>query len=423
MSWRYFDTADLSDRMYLQLFSISFRFSRRLFTAWLPCFSMSVFSKHRSLVAVLTFIFLSAVTAVVILWATGYRPDPENGGFTKTGMVAVKSSPEGAKIYLDGKLVAVTDDSLAGIAPGEHQLKVTKEGYVSWNKTITVYEELVTDVDVLLVPISTRIEPLSNTGAGSPVLSPGRDKIAYFTENGEYPGIWALPLGGQPFVNIFKSNSNIIIENTDKIKFSTGERLWWSPEELEMLVKMNEEGYYLIDLKTGSYTATASAQPIFERWEEHLVTKRQRFIDELDIPEYLKDEALSPETQWSPNETRFLYTREDGDYVEYRVANFEQPLAVGGSRDYVSLRVKRTDPVLVSWYSDNSHLILVTPGVDGSATGTIELIEIDGGNRTEVYSGNMADTVVYPTPSGDKLIFLASFKQNTRPDLYAVVVR
>ena len=77
----------------------------------------------------ITAALLFAVTYGILMFAKGYRPNAEDQAIEKTGMVFIRSTPEGAKIFLDNELKAVTEDSIAGLRPGTHQIKLVKEGY------------------------------------------------------------------------------------------------------------------------------------------------------------------------------------------------------------------------------------------------------------------------------------------------------
>lgn len=51
--------------------------------------------------------------------------------------VAIKSTPDGAEITIDGKLVGTTPSTVQ-LLPGEHTIAIDKSGFKSWQRTITV---------------------------------------------------------------------------------------------------------------------------------------------------------------------------------------------------------------------------------------------------------------------------------------------
>lgn len=133
--------------------------------------------------ALLTALILLSATVALFLYASGYRlsQDSENHvDLTQTGMINAKSVPEGANVYVDGVLRTATDGTVAGVETGIHSLSIVKNGFVTWNKTIEVFPELVTDITAILVSQSPRLEPLTNTGAREPTISPSLSKLAFF---------------------------------------------------------------------------------------------------------------------------------------------------------------------------------------------------------------------------------------------------
>ncbi|HVS81479.1 MAG TPA: PEGA domain-containing protein [Pyrinomonadaceae bacterium] len=56
---------------------------------------------------------------------------------TATSTVAIKSTPDGAEITIDGKLVGTTPSTVQ-LIPGEHTIAIDKSGFRQWQRTITV---------------------------------------------------------------------------------------------------------------------------------------------------------------------------------------------------------------------------------------------------------------------------------------------
>ena len=119
-----------------------------------------------------------------------------------------------------------------------------------------------------------------------------------------------------------------------------------------------------------------------------------------------------------------MYTEETEEDIVYKVFNLEKPLPVGESIENTVLTVKKDAPQpLVSWYADSYHLIITEGNIEEDKKGTLSLVRIDGTNKIEVYNNTMYSPNVYSTPSGDKLIFLTSFRSNEQTDLYTIGIR
>jgi len=61
----------------------------------------------------------------------------DSTGSVSQATVSVSSVPAGADVEVDGKFVGSTPSSLV-LARGDHRIKVSKNGYKSWERTLTV---------------------------------------------------------------------------------------------------------------------------------------------------------------------------------------------------------------------------------------------------------------------------------------------
>ncbi|MBI4726410.1 PEGA domain-containing protein, partial [candidate division TA06 bacterium] len=66
------------------------------------------------------------------------------------GGLVIRSTPPGAKIFLDGADVGTTPGQLSKIEAGEHQVIIAKDGYSSFSKTVTVAKNITTTVSAVL---------------------------------------------------------------------------------------------------------------------------------------------------------------------------------------------------------------------------------------------------------------------------------
>jgi len=387
------------------------------------------FKKLGYLETLLTFVILVGVTTILYLYTSGYRmqKNEEKGSIDveKTGMIGVKSIPDRASVYVDGVLVTATDDTIASVAPGKHNLKVVKKGFLEWEKDIEVYEQLVTDITAVLVSQSPKLEPLTNTGARAPSISASLSKLAYFSFDTEKPGIWVIPLTGVN-IGLFRTNPTIAVEDTKYTLYSEGEEIIWSPDEKNLLVRGKNDVYYLVDLDSKTAQTTLKYEDILKEWGDKQKEKRELTINNslTKIPEEIIKVALSDEAFWAPDEKKFLYTKQNGNKLEYRVYNFEVPLPVGEKTESLVMTTDIDSPQpKISWYTDSFHLILVEGDVEKEKKGIISLIRIDGSNKAEIYNNTLYSDRAFSTPGGDKIIILTSFKSGDQTDLYTVSIR
>ncbi len=92
------------------------------------------------------------------------------------GQLTISSTPEGAQVHIDGQSEAswITPYNLAGVAPGQHTVSVTKAGYSAETRTIDVTSGsksfLVVQLAQLTATVSAGSEP-----AGASIFVDGKD--------------------------------------------------------------------------------------------------------------------------------------------------------------------------------------------------------------------------------------------------------
>lgn len=374
-----------------------------------------------------TAICLLALTTAIFLYAGGYRLERDTDSkvvqIKSTGMVSVKSIPQGANVYINGVLVTATNNTIPAVEPGKHLLKVVKNGYAPWLKEIEIFPDLATDITAVLVSQTPRLEPLTNTGAQEPTVSPTLTKLAFLSNDAETPGIWVVSLT-EGTLSLFKSTPTVVLKDTPTTTYSKSKSLEWAPDEKTLLIQTENGKYQLFNLADKTIQNIPLPEETRDKWDTYLLAKRKAFIEKLDIPQDLQSRAISKNALWAPDEKKFLYKKEVGTQTEYRVYNSEKPLPVGELVDTVVFTTNTADAQpQISWYSDSFHLILTEGNIDADKRGTISIIRIDGTNKTEIYNNTLYSNKVFVAPSGDKLIVLTSFKSSAQTDLYTIGVR
>lgn len=97
------------------------------------------------------------LTVPVILYSFGYRLSPEDWDVVRAGGLSVSSTPSiGTKIFVDGKLrkepsLLSRRMFVQGLTPRKYRIRIEKDGYFAWEKTLPVRPERVTDVHALLI--------------------------------------------------------------------------------------------------------------------------------------------------------------------------------------------------------------------------------------------------------------------------------
>jgi hypothetical protein len=181
-------------------------------------------------------IFLSVGTFVAIQFAKGYRPNLQNHSLSGTGLLNITSYPKSARVIINDKLTTVTDDKLY-LLPGTYTVKIEKDGFHPWIKTLPVKTELVTSADARLFPIITAISPLTFYQVANPAANLDDTKIAYVLKNAPQDtsnGLYIYSVTG----NLLGSSNLQITENS--LRDYSKAILIWSPDSSQILAVFTE---------------------------------------------------------------------------------------------------------------------------------------------------------------------------------------
>jgi hypothetical protein len=100
---------------------------------------------HRRIV-LWTFIVAFAVVApAVVFYTSGYRWNAKKGVVERNATLIVDSVPSGASVVLNGIVThETTPITLQDVTPGTYRIRIEKDGYFPWEKTLEVRPERVT---------------------------------------------------------------------------------------------------------------------------------------------------------------------------------------------------------------------------------------------------------------------------------------
>jgi hypothetical protein len=106
-------------------------------------------TKMRVAILILTFLVVGIGGYIALMYARGYRINPENGALTPHGLLAAKSNPDGAQIFINNELKGATNTTFS-LPPEKYEVEIRKEGYKTWSKTISLNKEEVSEINASL---------------------------------------------------------------------------------------------------------------------------------------------------------------------------------------------------------------------------------------------------------------------------------
>lgn len=263
-------------------------------------------------------LFVTLCSAVIIIGGTyftiqlakGYRPTV-NGNLQGTGLLAANSFPNGAQVYLNGKLATATD-STVNLEPGEYVIEIKKDGFSTWKKVLKIEKELVTQTNALLFPAVPGLTPLTYTGAVNVSPSPDGQKLAFYVASASAQiknGLYVLDLTDS--LLSLQKGSRQISQEARGFDLSQAKMIW-SPDSSQILLSFEGKNVVLDPNKMNAPTELQDVSyklpRLFSEWEEDLY-KRERtslakFPDE--IQRVATESAIN--VYFSPDQERVLYT-------------------------------------------------------------------------------------------------------------------
>ncbi len=409
--------------------------------------NMSKLAKYRVFFTAVIVFLIVIISAGVILYARGFKPNLQTGRLDRTGLIVATSFPTGAQVFIDGRLTSATNTNIAFLEPKTYKVRIEKDGYTAWEKDIEVVADLATEINALLFPLAPEIKPLTTTGASMPTLSPDNSKIAYGV-SGERGGLHILPMSDSPFA--FRQNTRLIAKNT-AVNDYTKAKFIWSYDSKELIARFEDEtgvarANLLLDSDQNDQQPrdiTASLTATLANWQQQLDQKSQTLsvlapdevkgaTTEANIEKPSASPSATPSASpkttatvkpvqqqtpmlnfyphgliFSPDEEKILYKNKDGKYKIYDIQK---------KREFTLPDFK--DLLNISWYPDSEHLVIAEPSA-------ISIIEADGNNKVTIYSGKFENGFVFAHPSGTRLVILTTLTQpeGTPTNLYSINLR
>ncbi len=384
--------------------------------------------RKRFLVTLLTLLVMGGVTAVAVFLAKGYRVSPETGQISGTGILSITSIPDQASVYLDGHLTTATNANVNSLSPKTYDVKIVKEGFISWEKKVEVKQGLVTEVKATLFRALPSVYPLTYTGAEKVTLSPDGQKIAYVIplQEGTNPiaakksGVWVWQMSQQAINFARGAEQRQVAISGSGLDYSQADYRW-SPDSSQLLVSFPDR-QLLLDasrLNDPPRDITAVLQSTLRSWDEDQKNKdlnRLQLIRDVNLRQIASSAA---QLKWSPDESKILYAQKGSYKVVDLVSkkSYDMPQAS-----------------FYAWMPDSDHLVLSEMAAQSQGgdkkqgallPGKISIIEYDGANRAEVYAGNFDPQSVVVWPDGTRLVIVSAFQTVTasQPNLYGISLR
>lgn len=351
------------------------------------------------IITIATLIIIVISASVAIFLAKGYTFSSKEKRIVGTGIITISSEPDSASVFVDGHLTTATNATISSLPPKKYSVKVVKEGFISWEKEVSVKEGLVTPVKLTLFPAIPTIYPLTFNGVINPTLSQDGGKLAFVvpTTAGKKAGVWVWTQTSNQPISFARSAEPHQIAANSVADFSKA-ILKWSGDSKQVLATVGNNNYLLEAdrLNNEPRDITPVLQATLQSWEEDARSKEEARVLSIRDVNLQKIASSSSAIRWSPDETKFI--------VGAKVYDLED------KKEYPVPAAK-----LQIWLPDSKHLILVEEG-------TISVVDFDGTNKAVIYAGSFQDSFVFPWLDSSRLVIISSFPTPTasEPNLYGI---
>jgi hypothetical protein len=124
----------------------------------------------------------------ILSFALGYKFDSHTFKFTKTGLISIKTQPQGAQVYLNSRLLNdKSPTSINELLPGSYNIRLELDEHYPWEAEVNVEPRKVTRIEkVILFPIRTNITQLNQGSVSSFFVDQGKGNIYYFYQRSIY---------------------------------------------------------------------------------------------------------------------------------------------------------------------------------------------------------------------------------------------
>ncbi|MBI2032460.1 MAG: PEGA domain-containing protein [Candidatus Levybacteria bacterium] len=395
-------------------------------------------NKHL-LISIFIFAAIIIATAIVILFAKGYRFGFDTGkiALSGTGLLVVKSVPDGAQVFINDHLTTATDSTI-NLDPGKYKVRISKEGYFSWEKEISIQEEVVSKAEALLFPSAPKLESITDIGVGSPVLDPSQTKIAFIvsSQSARTNGVYVFDMSSRPILTLQSATTQIADDTLDLFSEAN---LAWSPDGKEIIATISARtgspASYLLstrELNQNPRNVTLLINSVQATWQTQKEAKENAQINSLSrsLRPFVRENFKI--LAWSPDDTKILYQASAS--AELPIIIKPRLIGTNPTREQRNIEVDRFYVYDIkedrnyelngnnfsgayAWYPDSKHLIFVKDK-------KVSASEFDGGNETVVYAGPFNENYVFPWPDATRIVILTDLGNLTiTPNLYTISLK
>jgi hypothetical protein len=317
--------------------------------------------RTRRIFLFIAIVFFLLVTPTLVLYACGYSLDWTTKKIVLTGGFRLKSLPNKATIYIDGRQKGQTPRGVTRLIPKEYIVKVEKDGYHVWQKKLKIEEEKVTEaINILLIPKTIDTQTLLTD------LPEDFNIVNYFEDSVPEPDHFLSADTQQ--------NAGYIV---------SGSSLYYIAKPSFKIIKSNLDGSNMDTLYDQSLEADLEYQLYIIN--NHLLihsSDAKLYLFDIQNRELNKIANDIIGVQACSDNKKFLYYSSNEIWVYYIAKKEIQPYQEADTKELIT-RISKPIRSAIWYPKTNEHIIY-------AANGNIKIIELDYRDVRNIH--NLIDT-------------------------------
>jgi hypothetical protein len=180
-------------------------------------------------------IVFTIITAIIIVYASGWRFNFSAKHLQKVGAITIETNPRDAQIILNNKLLPKnTPTTITNLLPQVYTLKIVKNGYYDWSTTINVQSGQALRFDsIYLIKKQESPRQFSFGPFTQQQLSPNGNFLAVV--NDRLLSLWEIDTGGKIYSSQFNQKITSVL---------------WSPTNNYLIAKADNNNFILLDISS-----------------------------------------------------------------------------------------------------------------------------------------------------------------------------
>ena len=136
----------------------------------------------------MTLTVIVTVASIVFFVLMGYRLDQQDWSISRSALVQLGSTPNGATVTIDGRSIGSRTPTKQSLIAGVHDFRVTRDGYRDWTKSLALQAGTLTWLNnIRLIPSNLDSTAVRSLGPVGNVIAATDNRVILVQENKSKP--------------------------------------------------------------------------------------------------------------------------------------------------------------------------------------------------------------------------------------------